>query len=368
MHILRTTRYLASIVAVALLAGCSAQSATPPTAGRMAGNEATANNSSDACPCLYVANEGAGDQGSVTVYGSGATGNAAPVQYIHGSKTKLIEAWGLAVDPERNIYVANPGGGYKGRGSVVVFAAGADGNVAPKQIITGPATGLLFPFWVAVSPITGEIYVETEGSGCYIDGGICVLVFASGANGNTSPIGAIDGPYTGLGAISGLATDANGSIYVGNSNAGSNIKGSITVYAAGSLGNVFPTQTIAGSKTELDAPQEIAVDHSNNIYVDNYGQSGIEGQSVTVYRAESNGNVKPMQTIAGNKTKLGVNSGIAVDNKDQIYLSGSGGDIFPNATDWVMVYAAGAHGNVGPIYKIAGNRTKLDYANGIAIR
>ena len=51
------------------------------------------------CPCLYVTNYGSD---SVTVYPAGATGNQAPIQNITGSNTGLIEPIGVAVDESGN--------------------------------------------------------------------------------------------------------------------------------------------------------------------------------------------------------------------------------------------------------------------------
>jgi len=58
--------------------------------------------------------------------------------------------------------------------------------------------------------------------------------------------------------------DATGNIYVAN------YAGSIFVYAAGAVGNVAPMQTISGSKTRLNSPIQLALDASANVNVANY--------------------------------------------------------------------------------------------------
>ncbi len=78
----------------------------------------------------------------------------------------------------------------------------------------------------------------------------------------------------------------------------------MTVYPAGSNGDVPPIATIGGSNTGLYRSGGIAVDESGKIYIAN-GQMVLQGpSSVTVYAAGSNGNVGPIQTITGPDTQL----------------------------------------------------------------
>lgn len=322
-----------------------------------------ATGSTTTCPCVYVANAGGP---YVTVYGSGAIGNVAPIQYIHGKKTGLQEPWGIAVDASRNIYLADVFGGYQGEGSVAVFAAGATGNVSPSQVITGPNTGLHSPFWVAVSPVNDDIYVFTEGTRCTYNG-LCILIFAPGSNGNAAPIGKIDGSNTDIGSGSGIALDSSGNIYLANGGGPPSGHDHVNVYAAGSEGNVAPIQMISGSNTGLNGPVGLAVDSNANIFVDNYSSGHGGNGSVVVFAAGSNGNASPTRTIKGRRTKL-VGGGIAVDGSGNLFAPNSQADIYPNVTDWIAVYGAGANGNVKPLYKIGGGRTKLAGPTAVAIK
>ncbi len=93
--------------------------------------------------------------------------------------------------------------------------------------------------------------------------------------------------------------DSNGLIYVANLIGGASSFGSITVYAAGATGNVAPVATITGSDTGLSAPQGIAVDGAGNVFVANLTGGLLENGSVTVYAAGSNGDVAPINIISG---------------------------------------------------------------------
>jgi hypothetical protein len=83
---------------------------------------------------LYVGNLG---NNSITVYHHDAQGNAAPVYVIAGSRTGIKNPGQLAEDAAGNLYVAN-GSAYATdltTPSILVFAHGAKGNVAPIRVI-----------------------------------------------------------------------------------------------------------------------------------------------------------------------------------------------------------------------------------------
>jgi sugar lactone lactonase YvrE len=294
------------------------------------------------CPCLYAANS---QSNSVTVYASGATGNAKPIQDISGSKTGLGAPFDVAVDGSRSTYVTNAQDDEKDTDVITVYAAGATGNVAPIRDIIGRP--YLVPKGIAVDPINGDVYVAKANISA-------IFIYAPGANGKVSPIGTIQGSQTGLDSPNGVALDTSGNIYVANI-----ANNSVTVYAAGSTGNVAPTQTISGARTELAGPHQLALDSSSNIYVANSAYDSGKG-SLTVYAAGSNGNVAPTETITGAMTKLDEPVGIAVDSSDNIYAANS-------AASSITVYAAGSNGNVAPIDTITGAKTGLDGPQGIVI-
>ncbi|MGH7814804.1 MAG: hypothetical protein ACREQI_12470 [Candidatus Binataceae bacterium] len=199
-----------------------------------------------------------GIPGIVLVYGSGATGNATPISLISGDNTGLTWPADVAVDSARKIYVSNFQGGQAGFGSITIFAAGSNGNVAPAATITGPDTGLGYPVGVAVDS-AGDIYVVNS-QGTQTFGSSSVTVYSPGSNGDAAPISTIVGPDTNLYFSGGVALDSSGNIYVTNSASSDSQNGSITVYSPGSNGDVAPIRTIAGNKTGLDTePNAIVI-------------------------------------------------------------------------------------------------------------
>ena len=80
--------------------------------------------------------------------------------------------------------------------------------------------------------------------------------------------------------------------------------------------NVAPAATIVGDSsadsTGFNNPSAIALDPMGNIYITNYGSQNGGAGSVTIYPAGSNGNVTPSSTISGPLTGLSAPQGIAV--------------------------------------------------------
>lgn len=241
---------------------------------------------------LYVVNVRISSHpSSINVYGPGQYGNVAPAGIISGSQTSLYLPNGIALDSSGNIYVADGryGSGCPG-GDIAVFAAGATGNVAPTQLITGYYTSLCNPNGIALDS-ERNIYVTDYDTDA-------VTVYAAGSSGNVAPMATISGPDTGIAVPTGIAVDAQGYIYVA---IGVNASGygAVLVFAPGSSGDVAPTRMIGGYYSALIGPQLIGLDASGNVWSPNAGNN-----SITAYKAGASGDVRPFRRIIGTKTKL----------------------------------------------------------------
>ncbi len=143
-----------------------------------------------------------------------------------------------------------------------------------------------------------------------------VVVFSADAQGNTAPLKTIQGRHSQMDVPTGIAVDDAGRVYVDNIE-----DGSVTIYGPRAAGKkALPIQTIGGSNTGLWDPIGVAVDRQENIYILNKTSSSQQGY-VTVYAAGSNGNVAPVRTIKGSTTGLDWPWGIALDGDDNIYVA-----------------------------------------------
>ncbi len=291
---------------------------------------------------------------TVTVYPTGSNGNVAPSATIGDddptSGLQLDEPQGVALDASGNTYVVTAADN-----TVSVFPPARGGrDIFTSAIIAGPNTGLNFPVSIALDA-NGNIYVANDVTAASAG---TVTVYPAGSNGNAAPMWTISGSNTGLDVPNGIALDARGNIYVANNGSYPTFIGTVTVYPAGSDGNVAPSSTIVGSNTGLNGPYGIALDASDNIYVANSGSYPFS--TVTVYPAGSDGNVAPSSTIVGSNTGLNGPYGIALDAGGNIYVA-------DEHSDTVTVYPPGSDGNVAPIATIVGPATQLDYPAGIAV-
>lgn len=105
-----------------------------------------------------------GGSGSLLIFNRTDEGDTKPLGVIRGPKTRLNSANQIQIYPaKREIVVAMPGVGDRGPefipGAIGVFSLDDRGDVSPRAIITGPASGLIRPRGVAINPQHKEIFV-----------------------------------------------------------------------------------------------------------------------------------------------------------------------------------------------------------------
>jgi hypothetical protein len=122
--------------------------------------------------------------------------NLAPVATIAGAVSGINQPTSVAIDANNLIYVSDQNSTVctPNCPAVLVFAAGANGAVAPTRFIAGKNTLLVAPTDVKVD-MAGNIYVADEVAGLGV-----VYVFAPTASGNVAPIATLNSP----GAVIGL--------------------------------------------------------------------------------------------------------------------------------------------------------------------
>ena len=178
--------------------------------------------------------------------------------------------------------------------------------------------------------------------------GNSITVYPVGKTGNVAPSWYISGSNTELNEPDDIAVDSNDNIYVA-----SVTSNSINVYAAGATGNVAPEAVITGADTGLNEPWGVGINPVNgDIYAANLEGAPSEYGSITFYAPGSNGNVAPLGTIAGSNTMLSYPYGVTLDPSGNIYVANGTGTT-------ITVYAPGSSGNVAPAQYIGGSNTHL---------
>jgi hypothetical protein len=305
---------------------------------------------------LFVLNSGL-DSGppSVAVFPRDADGNVAPLRTIAGSNTDMSWPGGIAVDGGR-IYVSDSQAGVYG--TILVYAARANGNVPPIAQIT---KGVADPSGVAVDS-EGNVYE------CNFEVG-SVNVYAAKTYELTRTI-------TGAGSFSfgycdGLAVGRSGKLYVlvGTYSGSRPVRhrssgsyyGSIAVFPAGANGPTMPTKLLEGPRTGLTNPLGIAVDTRGRMFVTNSDQ---HTQKVLVFAANANGNVEPAYTIQGRRTRLVGPSGIALDRNGALAVT----NFSYTGQQSIVEYAAGSRGDVAPARRVKGKKSALQSITYVALK
>ena len=142
---------------------------------------------------LLVAGWDQANEAFINTLGTSQSKSSPPVlRSIRGSATGLVEGtsgWGgqvnlsIAVDPvSRELYVYNASADAS-TVQISVFSAAATGNVAPVRTIGGPATGITAPGILG----TSKIAVSSDGRLFVAEPNNRIRVFAPGADGNVAP-------------------------------------------------------------------------------------------------------------------------------------------------------------------------------------
>jgi hypothetical protein len=198
-----------------------------------------------------------------------------------------------------------------------------------------------FPSTICPLSVATDGHERLYVAGYYFSAGSTQLVdvFAPNASGAASPLRSIGGPDTQIFAVTSLAVDASGLLYVTNSEYGYPEFSNVVVFGPRADGNKKPLRELQGSQTGLVEPLEIALGADGNMYIANRVSTGI--YDILVFPRSAKGNVAPLWTLQ---------SGIY----GQAIALGAGGEMYlaPGAqaeNGGIAIYAAGASGNATPI-------------------
>lgn len=226
----------------------------------------------------------------------------------------------------------------------------ADGQANRLRAIEGQQTLLGRTMHaIAYDEIHDEMYVTQQfGQG--------ILVFRGSATGEEPPVRVINGSKTQLIAPDRLAVDSvHDEIYVPEG-----VK--LLVFPRTANGNVAPIRVITGPDTGIGATRAVTVDSQRNLIIaatqawgDEDDDDGPRVSDLRVFPRLANGNVKPLRVISG----LRGMGNLAVDSPS--------GLIFSMQTRYIGVWHINDSGRVGPRFTIGGPDGILRKGRGLAL-
>lgn len=275
-----------------------------------------------------------------------ANGNIAPNATISGTATGLASPQYLALDADADrLFVANVNGP-----NVLVFdkVSTLSGNAAPTRVLN-VIGNFVTPTDVVLDKGSDLLYVA-DGQEIFVLGNVS----ASTTSGSIQPVRDITTAFT----IQALFLDTtNDRLYAADA-----VNNAIKIFDNASIINGLSAanRSITGPLTGLSRPDGITLDPAGNIVISNLNGS------ITVYAAANSStgvgaiNVAPIAAITGSSTTL-ASPGQMVRN-----LAPSAGEVFvadPTAGE-VAVFSgvASAGGNTAPARNIVGSVTTITVA------
>jgi len=223
--------------------------------------------------------------GKLVIFSREKRGDTEPTRFIETPHT----TYGIAAyEPANEIMLT-----IQDDSAVVTYPKTASGKEPPIRLLQGEKTLLADPHGITIDPRRDLLYVTNWGSG----------------NRRVPPPG---GPKVGtLGRGNGHPNWPIGRNYQ-IPGSGYFSPPSITVYPRIARGDVAPSRTIQGPKTQLNWPTALSVNPENGeIYVANDPE-----HSVLVFAGDANGDVAPIRVLKGPKTTLKNPTGVFFDSKN----------------------------------------------------
>jgi DNA-binding beta-propeller fold protein YncE len=275
---------------------------------------------------------------------------------------------GIAIDTQNNIVVMSD----ENRSSLLSYDLKAGSHdkstTPPRTQIIGAKVDLGFIAGVTLDPIRREMYtVNNDGGG--------LSIHSYDGHGDVAPVRKLTVPHQSWGLSLDLTNDelaVTSQQYQG-----------ISIYKRTASKSDRPLRSIRGDKTLMADPHGVVLDGVNDeVFTANHGNwtemrsyagdgppllvgeyvpGRFEQPSIRVYQAAANGNVPPIRTIQGKKTKLAWPMGIALDTSaNELVVANYG-------TNDILVYNKAATGDAAPSRVLGGSNTGIVGPIGVAV-
>ncbi|UCF42280.1 MAG: SBBP repeat-containing protein [Planctomycetota bacterium] len=229
----------------------------------------------------------------------------------------------VAVDDSGNVYVTGKSEGAPGNQDIVTIKYEADGNEAWAARYNGPDNGQDFGEALAID-VSGNIYVTGSSDVNSTSGYTCTIKYDT--NGNEVWVSRYKGPTSDWAYGDKIILDDSGNIYVSGVAGGSSQDYATIKYGSDSNEPEW-VALYDGAQSIMDAPTDIALDESGNVYVTGTANIHIPG-------------IGDPEPPSGNVATIKYGP----DSNEPIWIAEYDGP--PNNVDFGTAVALGSSGNV----------------------
>lgn len=273
---------------------------------------------------------------TLRVFALNADGDVAPKRVVTLDRTDYPGSSGLIhVD---GTWVA------VGTDWVATFTVGAENAANPLRLLTAATSGVSQPWGLASDIVGGELVVANQ-----LDASLSIFDIESDGP-DTTPLRRIVGPTTLLSQPTGVALrTATQEVYVADAT------GAVYAFDVTQTGDVAPTRVIAGEDTLLENPVAVVYDAvANEVFV-----ADTMGDQVLVFDGDADGDVAPKRIISGATSQVSAPSALYLDRQNN--------HLFVATPTSVVVHSRTANGNPTPVRRLSGMSTQINSPMGLLV-
>jgi hypothetical protein len=197
--------------------------------------------------------------------------------------------------------------------AILVFRGDAAGEQAPIRVIQGPLTQLHDPDRVDIDPINNEILIPEDDK---------ILVFPREANGNVAPKRILSSSGSTLGE-SNVDPIRNLLVIGGTTRVNGERSDALLTFNRTDQGDVRPRSVITGAKSRFDSGARMAINPDRGLAFGTIrgGQVYSDESFVGVWNyVDDKGDAPPRWTIGGPKGMLRQPRGVTLDHKNKTLI------------------------------------------------
>jgi sugar lactone lactonase YvrE len=290
---------------------------------------------------------------SLLSFAPGATGNVAPSSTVSGAGSTLNSPSAAALDSSGNIWVANDLANTVVEFTQTQLATG--GAPAPTVTLAATANSLDNPTSL-VFDRSGDLWVSNATNNSVVEFTPSQLA-TSGAPVPKVTITSDGVVPASISAPGSLAVDGSGNLWIGN--AGNNTVVRLTPTQLSATGTPTPAVTLTSTANSLDNPNSLVFDRSGDLWVSNATNSSVV--EFTPSQLAASGAPAPSITLSSNTTNLDGPHGLTFDSFGNLWVGNSLGN---SITEFAPALLA-ASGTPTPTATLTGLATGLSGPAGV---